>query len=516
MTQRDHILSIDAGTQSLRAMVFDKQGRDIAKSQVFFPEPEAPQPGWAEQSPEHFWNALCQACRNLWEKPDVDKARIAGLTVTSQRGSLVTLDARGKPNRPAILWLDQRRIDDPEPIGGWWGLLFRMVGVRHTIEQLQAKAQSNWIRRHEPSTWNTTSKILLVSGYLNYKLTGRFQDSVASQVAYLPFDVKRQGWANAGDWKWPALGIKPEQLPELKAPGESLGQVSQEAAHATGIPLGLEVIAGAADKACEVLGSGCHQPEWGHVSMGTAATFNLTSATYFEAEAFIPPYPAGIPHHYSVEMQTFRGFWMVSWFLRQFGQPEHSRASEEGKPAEHFLERLLETTPPGSDGLIIQPTWAPGIKTPGPEARGAMIGFHSDHTRAHIYRAMIEGQLFALFAAKERLEKRGRLKMKHLRCSGGASQSDGIMQIAADIFGIPAERPHLFETSALGAAMIASVGLNIHPNFDEAIEHMTRPGKVFQPHSHHMKTYRRLYTNIYKPMYKRLKPLYMGLHHLSP
>ncbi len=117
-------------------------------------------------------------------------------------------------------------------------------------------------------------------------------------------------------------------------------------------------------------------------------------------------------------------------------------------------------------GLMLQPYWSPGLKLPGPEAKGAIIGFGDVHTRAHIYRSMLEGLAFALLEGKERTEKRSGVKVTELRVSGGGSQSDGAMQLTADIFNLPTSRPHIYETSGVGAAMDAAVGLGLHRDFD--------------------------------------------------
>ena len=511
MKKRDHILAIDAGTQSLRAMVFDVEGMLIARVQTPFEPPDAPKQGWAEQSVASFWYALCLACNELWQHPEVDRNRLAGMTVTSQRGSLILLGKNGQPLRPAILWMDQRRASSVPNIGPGWNLLFRTLGLRHTLHDLLTKAQSNWIRQHQPEIWAETWKVMLVSGYLNFMLTGQPIDSLASQVAYLPFDYKKQKWSGPRDWKWRALGIHPDQLTGIVPPGSSIGLVTGTASQATGIPEGLPVVAAAADKACEALGSGCLTPNLGHLSFGTAATFNVTSPRYFETEPFIPPYPAGIPNHYSVEIQLFRGFWLVSWFLRQFGHVERQKALETGMAAETFLDELLAITEPGCQGLLLHPSWAPGIKTPGPEARGAMIGFRACHGRAHMYRAIIEGLMYGLLAAQERVAKRGKLTIDRIRCSGGGSQSDRVMQIAADVFGLPTERPHTFEASGLGAAIIASAGLGLHSGFEEAIEKMTKTGQTYHPNQTTHETYRQVYGKAFKPLYRKLKPIFAGL-----
>src|SRR5690606_9659674 len=171
--------------------------------------------------------------------------------------------------------------------------------------------------------------------------------------------------------------------------------------------------------------------------------------------------------------------------------------------------------PPGSMGLMLQPYWSPGLKVPGPEAKGAIIGFGDVHTRAHIYRAMLEGLAYALREGKERTEKRTRVPITELRVSGGGSQSNAAMQLTADVFGLPTARPHIYETSGLGAAIDAAVGLGLHPDFDAAIRSMTRIGQVFEPDSANQAVYDALYNQVYKKMYLRLQPLYKRLQALT-
>jgi sugar (pentulose or hexulose) kinase len=160
---------------------------------------------------------------------------------------------------------------------------------------------------------------------------------------------------------------------------------------------------------------------------------------------------------------------------------------------------------------MLQPYWTPGIRHPGPDARGAVIGFSDVHTRAHLYRAILEGLAYALREGKERIEKRGGTTITELRVSGGGAQSDAAMQLTADIFGLPAARPHTFETSGLGAAIAGAVGLKLYPDFPAAVAGMTRQGRRFEPDPRHRALYDALYHGTYQRMYGRLAPLYAQL-----
>jgi sugar (pentulose or hexulose) kinase len=504
----DLLLAIDNGTQSVRALVFNLQGDLITKQRVPIEPYYSDAPGLAEQDPDVFWKALCQACQGLWNRSGISKDDIAGVALTTQRSTLINIDKEGQPLRPAIVWLDQRRTEGVKPVGGLWGIAFRLGRLTDTVEYLQAEAEANWIMTHQPEIWEKTHKYLFLSGYLTYLLTGRLVDSVACQVGYVPFDYKRQHWCASWDWKWRAVPVQPEILPELIEPGSILGEITPEASKESGIPVGLPLIAAAADKACEVIGAGCLDSHIGCLSYGTTATINTTHKKYIEIIPLIPPYPSAVPGAYSLELQIYRGYWMVSWFKQEFGLREMRLAKEQDVEPEDLFDDLVHNVPPGSDGLVLQPFWSPGLRFPGPEARGAIIGFSDVHTRAHIYRAILEGLAYALREGAERTSKKSRIPITELRVAGGGSQSRAALQLTADIFGLPTSRPHVYEASGLGAAIDLAVGVGLHPDFATAVSSMTRVKDTFEPDSKRHAIYDELYTRIYLKMYKRLRPLY--------
>jgi sugar (pentulose or hexulose) kinase len=304
-------------------------------------------------------------------------------------------------------------------------------------------------------------------------------------------------------------------LPELVPPGEALGEITPAASEATGIPAGVPLIAAAADKACEVLGAGCLEPDTACLSYGTSATINTTHRRYVEAVPMLPPYPAAVPGAYSLEVQIHRGFWMVSWFKKEFGLRERRLAESRSIEPEELFDELVNQVPPGAMGLVLQPYWSPGVKDPGPEAKGAMIGFGDVHTRAHMYRAILEGLAYGLREGGERSQRRSGVALREIRVAGGGSQSDAAMQITADVFGMPASRPHVYEASGLGAAIDAAVGAGVHPDFEAAVREMTHVGDTFEPDSRQRAIYDGLYRDVYRKMYKRLRPLYEKIREIT-
>lgn len=509
------LLALDNGTQSVRALLFDSEGQLLARSQVKFdPVYHSPEPGYAEQSADYYWDSLVLAVRGLWVQGH-RPADVVGVALTTQRGTVVPVDKGGNALRPAITWLDQREAKNPPSLPLHWQAAFRAINATDTLTHLCRQAEANWLAEAEPRTWHEMHKFLLLSGYLTHRLTGEFRDGVASQVGYVPFDFRRQEWARSWDWKWQAMRLERRHLPELVPAGGKLGFITAAASAATGIPEGLPLFAAGADKACEVLGSGCLDSRLGALSFGTTATINTIRRRYVEVTPLLPPYPAPVPGHYCTEVQTLRGFWMVNWFRDEFGADDVTQAKDLELPVEAIFERHLQNTPAGNMGLMLQPYWSPGVRDPGREAKGALIGFGDVHDRSHVYRAIVEGLMYALRDSGEKIQKRAKVKLQRLRVSGGGAQSDAVVQIAADVFGLPVDRPHTTETSGLGAAICAAVGLGLQPDFRTAVARMTHVGEVVQPDPERQALYQQLFTRVYQPMYTQLQPLYREIRGIT-
>ncbi len=503
-----YVVVVDAGTQSIRAVLFDLKG-DIVKIERTEVEPYySNEPGFAEQNPNYLWDVLAQTCKRLMSSVDVSVDSIKGMSITTQRGTVVNLDRDGNPLRPAILWLDQRKAKVEDWPKGFMKFGLKLVNMHESLVHAIKDGESNWIRQNQPEIWDKTYKYVYLSGFFIHRLTGKFIDSIGSNVGYMPFNYKTQQWCKPGEMNTNLFPVEKEKLVDLVKPSELLGYVTPEASEQTGLPQGLPIIASAADKACEVLGSGCISPEIACLSYGTTATIETVNPRYVEVIKYFPSYPSAIPDFYNTEVMIYRGYWMINWFKKEFGHKEVELAKKLGKSAEELFDEMISTIPPGSMGLTLQPYWSPGVKIPGVEAKGAVIGFGDVHTKAHLYRSIIEGLTYALKEGAIRTQKRNGVKIQKLRVSGGGSQSKNALQMTADIFNLKVEKPHTYETSALGAAINCAVGLKLFSGFQNAIDNMCRVGEVYTPIPEHQDIYRQLYERVYKKMYKQLKPLY--------
>jgi sugar (pentulose or hexulose) kinase len=511
----DHCLALDVGTQSVRALLFDPRGTLVAMGRVPIEPYVSPQPGWAEQDPEVWWAALGEACRRLWADPAARPDSVVGVALTTQRATIVVADRGGTPLRPAIVWLDTRRTEGIPPIGLPWSLAFRATGTRDTVARFQADAEANWIATHEPALWRRIERFGVLSSWLTERLVGRLVDSTASQVGYVPFDFKRSRWASRWSWKWLAAPFDRRTLPEVQPPGSILGELTPAAAAHLGLASGTRLVAAAGDKQCEALGSGAIDPQIAALSFGTTATIGTTHHRYIEAIPLVPAYPAAIPGAWFVELQVGRGFWMVEWFKREFGADEVARAAARDIPPEALFEDLLAASPPGAMGLLLQPYWMPGIRYPGPEAKGAVLGFGDVHGRAHLYRAILEGLAYALREGAERTTRRTGVRIRELRVSGGGSRSRAAVQLFADVFGLPASRPHTHEAAGLGAAIDVALGVGIHPDPETAVTEMVHIADRFEPSPAAGRIYDDLYQSVYLRMYDRLQPLYREIQRIT-
>ena len=500
------LLAIDCGTQSLRALLFSREGRLLHKVKIDYEPYLTPRPGWAEQDPGLYWRCLCEATRALKAQEPSAFARVRGLGVTTQRNTLVFVDAAGQALRPAILWLDTRKAGAVYRPGAFRAALLRLTGMLEAVHKIQKEAKVNWVRQQQPEIWARTAKVLQVSGFLNHQLTGQFKDSMASQIGHLPFNYRALRWCRKGELAGRLFPVEPARLPVLVAPGQPLGALTPAAAEATGLPPGLPVIACASDKGCETVGIGCVDESMASLSFGTTATVQTASRRYFEPLAFMPPYPAALPRHYNPEVEIFRGYWMISWFKRELAPQEVLEAAARGVPPEQVLDRFLKDIPAGSMGLVTLPHWGPSLKLP--LTKGAMVGFSDVHSRGHLYRSVIEGLAFGLREGLERIERAGGLRIGRIGISGGATQSSEICQITADIFGRPLTAGETFETAGLGAAVLTAAGLGIYPSIFQAAQGMVRFGRIYTPRPVEAQLYEQLYRRVYLRLYQRLCPLY--------
>lgn len=509
----DYVIAIDCGTQSVRALLFDSGGNLLHKCKREFEPYFSLKPGYAEQHPDIYFDHMCECLKELADcQPELVK-QVKGIALTTLRDTGVFLDKDKKVVRASMLWLDQRTAECKSPLKLKDRTMLNAVGMSRAVDITRKHSKVNWMKENEADNWDKTAHYVLLPAYLQYRLTGVLIDSIANQIGHVPFNYKDQCWPKSNsDYRWDVFGIERHKLYALNKPGDHVGVLLDEVVQLTGLPKTIKVISGGSDKGCETLGVGCISVDSASLSFGTTATIQTTSDRYFEPIMFMPAYPASIPDFYNPEVQVFRGYWMIRWFKQEFASREQVEALERGIAPEELLNECLKTIPAGSNGLILQPYWTPGLKDP--DAKGSIIGFNDSHTRAHLYRAIIEGINYGLMDGLKKIEKRSKKKVKRIMVSGGGSQCDEICQITADMFNLPVCKGETYEAAGLGAAIIACVGLGIHPDFQTAVDTMVRYSSTFEPTKEVAHLYGQIYHKIYVNIFSNLNHLYAELNQI--
>ncbi|WP_171025047.1 FAD-binding protein [Lacticaseibacillus zeae] len=348
------------------------------------------------------------------------------------------------------------------------------------------------------------------TGYLAYRLTGNRIDTAASYIGTWPIDMDKWDWTDE-DMMFDFLNLPRTSLFKLVKPGGILGNVTEEAAAATGLPKGLPVIATANDKAVEALGAGLKTGPDLLLSLGTYTTPMLQGNENhpFGTTRYYWTNFADVPDEYLYESNgVYRGMWTVSWFAKQFqgiGNATHESTLD-------VLTREAATVLPGSDGLLTILDWQPAADRP--FRKGAFIGLDERHNRGHMFRSILEGLAFNLLDYSTAMLKKLDRKVDRLVVTGGGVQNDIFMQLIADIFNLPAQRNVITDAAGLGAAINAAVGIGEYRMYDEAIAAMVKPADSFAPQANAVAQYAKVYEK-YKNLHQLTDPVFKDLQTIN-
>ncbi len=456
-----YLIGVDGGTQSSKVVVYDAAGSIVSQGRQPLRPMIRPRNGVAVHPDDDLWESIAAASRQALDGFGGDPREIAGVGLCTIRCCKAFLRSDGTLAEPVISWMDDR-------------------------------AYQPYLPDDPTVAYATTS-----SGYLTHRLTGELRDSAANNIRLQwPIDTDTWHWS-ADPAPYEELGVSREMLVELQLPGEVSGHVTARAAEATGIPAGIPVVATANDKAVEAIGAGALGERTALVSLGTyiAAMVqgheNRATPTHFWTNF------ACIPHEYLYESDGVRrGMWTLTWFLDLLGEETAERARSLGLSRERYLEREAEAVPAGSDGLMTVLDWL--APTEAPFRKGTMLGFDARHTRAHVYRSILEAVALTMKHNVDAMCEELGGPLDGIVVSGGGAASPLLMRIFADVFGIPASRSVRGGGASLGSAVCAAVGTGIHPDFATAIEKMTADRESFAPDEANTDVYRRMNETVYQ------------------
>jgi xylulokinase len=445
-------LGVDLGTGGARALLVDEEGRALGSHAAGYPL-LAPAPGFAEQEPAQWRRAATEAVRGALDRArerGIAPADVRAIGLTGQMHSLVFLDERGAPLRPAILWCDNRTTRECEELeraaGGRRALLAATLNL--ALPGFSAP-KLLWLRRHEPQLAARVRGLLLAKDWLRFEWSGERVTDVADASGTLLFDVSRRSWSEP---MLRALDVDRAWLPRVVESGEPAGALAPAAARELGLPAGTPIVGGAGDQAASAVGSGVVEPGAWSISLGTSGVvFAACERPLVDPEGALHSFCHAAPGRWHGMGVMLSAGGAVSWFRKL--------VSGGGEPVPWAaLDAEAAAVAPGSDGLLFLPYLA-GERTPilDPTARGAFHGLELGHGRGHAMRAVMEGVALGLRACGELLSSRG-LDAREIRLTGGGARSDVFARIVADALGRELVRLEQEEGPAFGAALLAAAG----------------------------------------------------------
>lgn len=467
------ILTLDAGTTSLKGALFDLAG-NLRACRLHEYALDHPQPDWVELDPDIYWRAAETVIRELLREAAAPPDAITALGVTSQGETLIALDRHGRPLRKAIVWLDNRAQTEADLIRRHFGQerVYRVTGQQDIVPGWPA-AKILWLYRHEPDVFVEVDKFLMLEDYLIYRLTGRFATDHALNPSTLYYDLVRGDW---WDDMLAFLGIARRHLPALLNSGESAGPVTA----AVGLGRQTRVTVAPIDQVAAAVGAGNLAPGLITETTGSA----LAVCATVDAPVYDPRMRVGLYRHARPGLFVLLPWiptagLILRWFRDEFGAGADYAA----------LARAAAAIPPGSDGLIILPHFS-GMNSPdiNPDARGVFFGVTAAHRKAHFVRAIFEAVAYALRDNLELLAQSG-VSCREVTALGGAARSDLWLQIKADVLQQPVRRMACEETTSLGAAILAACGTGAHAGLEAAVRAMVRPLDTIRPDPAHAALY---------------------------
>ena len=495
----DLLLGIDVGTSSVKTALVDLRGKLQAASAAEYPLHHI-RPAWVEQNPEDWWQGACRAMRAVLAQVAHGRERVRAVAVSCQTPTLLPLDRRGQPLRPAIIWMDRRAEAEREQLAAQLGAdeIYRITGNR--LDAFFVASRLRWLRHHEPETLRQTSQFVQVNGYINYRLTG----SMALDTANAVF-LQLRHYAS-GEWSsalCEACGVEPSQFPPVIEGASMQGEVTAAAAEACGLRPGTPVLAGTVDSPAAALEVGVVEPGIAAEMTGTSTVVILPNDRGLTEPALIalPHVFPGI-HLLAGAMVSSGG--CLRWFRDRLGQPEVQIAGAAMSGAFDQLTGLAAEVGPGSDGVIFLP-YMMGERSPiwNANARGVFFGLTLATSRGALVRAILEGAAFALRHTVEAAARAG-AQVHELRSVGGCSRSDLWNQIKADVLGIPVVLPQTPIGSPFGAALLAGMGTGVFADPRQSILQMVRLEKCFEPDRANHARYTRSY-QLYRSIYEHLR-----------
>jgi len=474
-----YLLSLDIGTTSVKAGLFDSQGTCLATAleEYRLITPKADQ---VELDPATYWTASCNTLRSVLDQADIDRELVSALTVSSQGETLISLDEQGNPVRNAIIWMDNRAVSQVEKLKRTLGSnVYDITGIPEIVPTWPA-CKILWLKENEPENYDRTAKFMLVQDYLIYKLTGKFVTDGSISCTTLLFDIIHHDW-----WmeSLNAIGLERSQLPAVQMAGSIAGNLISEAAQILGLHSVIPVVCGGMDQSVGAIGAG--NIEEGVVSETTGAALAVQVCIQhplIDPNRNTPVYVHSVTGRYLFVPVCPTAGMAFKWFKDNFVIPDAAcQMSDDPTNYYELMNEMASQVPAGCDGLVMLPHLM-GAFSPeaNPFARGSFTGFTLHHRKEHFVRSIQEAVAFMLRQNIEAVQKVG-VKVNEIRTSGGASRSQIWNQIKADVCGLPIVKLDNEDTGLVGDAILGGVATGVFPSISDACAVMVHTSTRIEP-----------------------------------
>lgn len=454
MSNKTAILSFDAGTSGIKAVLVDFLGRIIATAHAEY-SLIMKRPGWAEQIPSEYWEAACKASRQALTQAGCGPEAVAGIVFATQWKGMIPLDKDGNVLYNSIIWLDTRADKEAEKLSEATG---RKIVARDYWPRLM------WYKHNHPDLFKKTACILEANGYLKYRACGIPAIDESNHFTRSPFADTQEFFTSMTV----GAGIEPDLFPPVVASTDIVGYVSSEAATQLDVEAGIPVFGGLCDIPAIAIGSGAASPGSWHMYLGSSGWLGLSC----KIDEGKPLVPIVISDDTFVSVAGLQSVCMsYDWAIKTF-YPEEYKNHDSTLYA--LVENEIRDITPGSEGLLAVPSihgesWA---SFP-PDMRAGIIGMNANHSRAHLVHAFLEGICFLLRIRKETIEQGRNTRMTVVNVVGGGTADSHWMQMIADVMDAEVRIPENPRYSgALGAAYCALVGVKKFSNLNETSSHV--------------------------------------------
>ncbi|MBC8569370.1 xylulokinase [Zongyangia hominis] len=493
-----YLLGIDLGTSSVKALIIDTDGKFISMGQEDY-NFIIPQLGYAEIDPRLWWDATVKAIQDALASGKVDAGEVKGIGFSGHMHGLVPVDRNQEVVRNSIIHLDQRCGKQVEQLKEKIGL--------EKFSQITCNAPAAgflfpsllWVKENEPENYAKIDKVMLPKDYIRMRLTGKIATEASDAAGTVAFHTPERRWA----WELiDAMGVDRSLFPECHEACDIAGELTKEAAEATGLAAGTPIIYGGSDTTVQSVGNGLIRPGYVISNIGTASqVICCVNHPVYDRKLRTNTFCYPREDLWIVFGASLNGGIAQKWLRDNIFHTGNYRA----------LDEMAETIPAGSEGLLFLP-YLCGERLPclDPQARGMYLGLTVKHTQAHLIRAVMEGMVFALRDGLEIFKELG-ISADKIIASGGGTKSPLLLQIQADIYGKDIYTTQSKDQASFGAALCAGVGVGLFKSLEEACDNLiTLSPVVTHPNPDNVKVYNEMYP-LYAELYSRNKELFHRL-----